>query len=544
MIVAHDIKKKIDSKYQVFDKDNLVLRNISYSDFVILMDRSTDFDLYKKIFEFCGIPTTLFKDENIVNETELSLIKNIIGLIIKIKNNEFDTEFKYYFTSISRSYLNKTDDNDIFNYFVNDSFKESDLYNKCYKISIELDSMSNIDLLDRIIVDFDLYNKLVLIGNVENKINIIDYLYKTLEDLDSIGYGVYELKDYFENIISKDKQIKINMNTSNGDTVKIMTIHKSKGLEYHICYFSGFDKPFNLDDLKSRIIYDNKYGIIVPFDNEGLDNVITKEIIKDNYIKEDISERIRLLYVALTRAKEKMIIVGCFDKDNEYSLEDNGVIDNRIRSNYRSFKDIILSIKSKLNKYFVNINLNNINITHDYNLIKSVNYESNINSTNEVLDIKEFNVEKELVINKHFSKNEKSIIDEKQKEYMELGTRIHELFEFIDFKNPDYDIIDNNDIKYVKNLLNQDILKDISNAIIYKEYEFIFEEDNVNYHGIIDLMIEYDDYINIIDYKLLNTTSEEYVNQLNGYKEYIDKTFGKTVHLYLYSILNNEIVLL
>ena len=70
----------------------------------------------------------------------------------------------------------------------------------------------------------------------------------------------------------------------------------------------------------------------------------------------------------------------------------------------------------------------------------------------------------------------------------------------------------------------------------------MYEEDNVNYHGIIDLMLVYDNHIDIIDYKLMNTTSEEYINQLNGYKGYIEKTFGKSVNLYLYSIVNNEIV--
>ena len=541
-IIANDIKRKIESKYQVFDKDNLLLRNITYSDFVILMDRATDFDLYKKIFEFVGIPTTLYKDENIVNETELSLINNLISLIVKIKKQEFDTDFKYLFSSISRSYLNNSNDNDLFEKYINNDFMNNEIYKKCYEISILLDGLSNTELLDMIVNKFDVFNKFISVGNMENKTVIIDYLYKNFADLDSIGYGVYELKDYFENIISKDKQIKISMNTNSGNTVKIMTIHKSKGLEYHICYFSGFDKPFNLDDLKSKIIFDNKYGIIVPFENEGLDNVITKDIVRNNYIKEDISERIRLLYVAVTRAKEKMIIVGAFDKDNEYRLEENGVIDNRIRNNYRSFKDIMLSIKSRLDKYIVNVDLNNIGLTHDYNLVKTYNYSENIKETNETITTKELNVDNQEVINKHFSKSDKKIISGETKMYMELGTKIHELFEVIDFKNPNYNDLDEKEINYINNFLKQDILCNINDATIYKEYEFIYEEDNVNYHGIIDLMLVYDKHIDIIDYKLMNTTSDEYVNQLNGYKVYIEKEFKKTVNLYLYSIINNEII--
>jgi len=539
-IIAKDIKNKIDSKYQIFDKDSLKLRDIEYKDFVILMDRATNFDLYKKIFEYLGIPTTLYKDENIVNENELYLIKNIIGLIIKIKLNEFDTEFKYLFTSISRSYIKQISDNDILEIFANNSFKDTELYNICYEISKDIDNLSNCELLDRIVNEFDIFNKFISVGNIDNKTMIIDYLYGNFSDLDSIGYGVYELKTYFDNIISKDKQIKINMNTNDANTVKIMTIHKSKGLEYHICYFSGFDKPFNLGDLKDRIIYDNKYGIIIPFNNEGLDDVITKDIVKDNYIKEDISERIRLLYVAVTRAKEKMIIVGNLDNDNNYSLENNGVIDNRIRNKYRSFKDIMLSIKSRLNKYIVDINLEDVYKTHDYNNVKSYNFEDNIEKNNEVVETIKINVEKTKVINKHFSKNNKDIINENIKNNMDFGIYMHELFELVNLKNPEYSDLNENDSNYVKRFLSHNIFNNINNAKVYKEYEFVYEENNIKYHGIIDLMLEYEDYIDIIDYKLMNTTSEEYVSQLNGYKNYIENVFVKKVNLYLYSIINDE----
>ena len=539
-IIAEDIKKKINNKYQVFDNDELILRDINYNDFVILMDRATNFDLYKKIFEYLGIPTTLYKDENIVNENELLLIKNIISLLLKIKNNELeDQEFKYLFTSISRSYLCNMSDNDIFKLFVNNSFKDTDLFSMCKDIVYNIDNMSNVELLNNIVDKFDIYNKFISVGNIENKNTIIDYLFKSFSDLDSIGYGIYALKDYFDNIIEKGKDIKISNTVDTGNTVKIMTIHKSKGLEYHICYFSGFDKPFNLGDLKERIIYDNTYGIITPIENEGLENIITKDIIKSNYIKEDISERIRLLYVALTRAKEKMIIVGNFEDDNSYSLEVNGVIENRIRNKYRSFKDIILSIRSRILKYFVTIDINSINLTHDYNNVKNYNLEKNIEQTNEILKTTEINVEKELVVNKHFSKGNSSIINDTIKNNMDFGTYIHEIFELIDLKNPNYDLIPIDYKKYIEKFLNSDVLSNVKDAKIYKEYEFIYEEDNINYHGIIDLMLEYDNYINIIDYKLMNTESEEYINQLNGYKKYIEKTFNKNVYLYLYSIMNN-----
>ena len=541
-LIAKDIKDKINNKYQIFDKDEKILRDIEYKDFVILMDRTTNFDLYKKIFEYVGIPTTLYKDENIVNENELYLIKNLINLVIKIKNNEYDTSFKYSFTSIARSYLSDYNDDDIFNIFLNNKFKDNEIFIKCNEIVKNIDSMSSQEILENIVDKFDFINKFISVGNIDNKTMIIDYLYKTFGDLDSIGYGIEDVNDYLDNIISKNKQIKINMTDNSGNTVKIMTIHKSKGLEYHICYFSGFDKPFNLSDLKDKIIYDNKYGIITPIDNEGLDDVITKYIVKDNYIKEDISERIRLLYVAVTRAKEKMIIVGNFNTEDTFGVEANGVIDNRIRSKYKSFKDIIISIRSRIPSYIVDIDLNTINLTHEYNNIKSYNISENIEIIEDKINIIENNVEKEEVINKHFSKENLSIVDNITKNNIELGTYLHELFESVDLKNPDYNDLNENDINYVKKLLSNDIMKNINNAKIYKEYEFIYEDSNEKYHGIIDLMLEYNDYIDIIDYKLMNTTSPEYIDPLNGYKNYIENIFDKKANLYLYSIINNEFI--
>ena len=83
---------------------------------------------------------------------------------------------------------------------------------------------------------------------------------------------------------------------------------------------------------------------------------------------------------------------------------------------------------------------------------------------------------------------------------------------------------------------------------LYEEYfndclekEFIYEEDNTTYHGIIDLMLVYKDNIKIIDYKLKNISDEAYLKQLNGYKEYIEKRFNKPAAIYLYSVINNTL---
>ena len=88
-----------------------------------------------------------------------------------------------------------------------------------------------------------------------------------------------------------------------------MTIHKSKGLEFPICYFVGMNKSFNMHDIKEKFILTNNYGLIAPYYENGIGQTIYMDLLKNDYLVDEISEKIRLLYVALTRAKEKIIIV-------------------------------------------------------------------------------------------------------------------------------------------------------------------------------------------------------------------------------------------
>ena len=318
-----------------------------------------------------------------------------------------------------------------------------------------------------------------------------------------------------------------------------MTIHKSKGLEYSICYYSGLYSRFNISDLNDKFIFDNKYGIISPVFDEGIDTTIYKELLKNDYMKEEISEKIRLFYVALTRAKEKMIVLLDNSDEKIYLNKEDNILSDYTREKYRSFKDIIYSIKDILDDDITNINIDDINITKDYNLIKNSNYKKYINKTNEKININEINIINETKEEESFSKKTNNLISKEDKENMNFGTKIHYILETLDFKNPNLDNIEPFIKEKINNLLNQEIIKNISDGKIYKEYEFMYEKDNTIYHGIIDLMIEYDDHIDIIDYKLKNIDDENYKKQLSGYKEYIQSKTNKKVSTYLYSIFDN-----
>ena len=534
--IARDIKDKIDNKYQVFDKSKKILKDITYNDFVILMDRTSSFELYKKIFEYLGIPLTLYKDETLNNSDDIYIIKNIIQLIISINTHNYDTNFKYCFTSVARSFLFEYTDSEILKFFKNNNFKESSIY-KLFS-NIDINSITSYQLLELIIDKTKFYEKIIKVGDIENSLVRIQKLLEMSNNINSYGYDIYSFSEYLNELVDKGYEIKYSLGTDNSNSVKIMTIHKSKGLEYHICYFSGLYKAFNISDLKDSFIYSNKYGIITPFFENGINTTIYKELLKDNYMKEEISEKIRLFYVALTRAKESMIMLLPKSDTLDIHKESNGALDISVRLKYKSFADIMYSVKKYLDNYYKEIDINELNLTKDYLFIKKKDLDIKSNDT--ILNVEELVDNSKEITKESFSKKVKKLIDRSEYDNMEYGTKIHEILEYIDFKN--YKEIDD---KYINdkiiNLLNSDIMKDINNCNIYKELEFIYDIDDKEYHGIIDLMIEHDDYINIVDYKLKNIDSEEYINQLKGYKKYISNKTNKKINMYLYSIMNNEI---
>jgi len=509
-IIANDIRKKIESKYKVFDKDDNKLRDIDYSDIAILMDRATNFDLYKKIFEYLNIPLTIYKDESITDSVDIGIIKNIIKLII---NKDYDLEFKYSFISILRSYLFNLDDNEIFNYFVNNNYNESLLMGLID--SIDYNSLTPKELILKIIDVFGFYEKIITVGDVEKHIVVLDYLMDISSSLTNMGYTIQDFYEYLESVLENGYDITYD-SFKNPNAVKIMTIHASKGLEFNLCYYAGMYAKFNTSDLKERFIFDNNLGIISPYFDNGIRNTIYKDLLKDRYLKDEIAEKIRLLYVALTRAKEKMIIVAPLLE--EYQDIDAMVsVDDRL--NYLSFLDIIMSIKSRLNPYIKNVDLENLDLTHKYNFIKKGNYKDLIKTTDEVLKVEEVKFNNLEIAEKHFSKEIHSLNGWDTINNMKYGRNIHSIFENIDFINPDCSELSNPEKNMVDKFINLGILENVIN--VYKEYEFVYVKDNIKYHGIIDLLLEYDDEFKIVDYKLKNIDDEAYLNQLNGYKDYI-----------------------
>ena len=532
-IIGKDIIDKINHNYKVYDKNENIVRNCKYSDFVILLDKSKDFDLYKKIFEYLGLPLNIVKEESLNKDSDILVIRNLLRLLICIKENRLDTEFIYTYISICRSYLYKLSDEEIYNIYINNSYKETELYKKCLELINSIDTMNISSYLRYVLDEFTYEEKLLTINNIRSYTVRCEYLYNLAKNMEDVGKTIYDFVDYLNEIFENDYDLKFNTNSSNNNSIRIMTIHKSKGLEFPICYFGGFYNRFNLSELREKIIYDNKYGIVLPKVNEYYKDTILKTLIKKNTRLEEISERIRLLYVALTRAREKMIIVlPKLDEELE-TIE----VPSYKKEKYNSFLSIIKSIYSNLMNY-----VREVDVIGDRKY-QNINTASiTIDSSEENIIVNEISVDTNVLEEVHYSKDKLHIITAEEKDVMSFGTKVHEILELIDFNNYNLDLYDID--SYTKNkissFINSDFMKDKINLNMYKEYEFLYYEDNILSHGIIDLLIEDTDRMIIVDYKLKGIDDIEYDKQLNGYRKYIENKTGKKTLCFLYSILDEK----
>ncbi len=532
-MIGEDILHKMKEPFMVFDKDKKILRPIEYKDFVILLDRSRDFDLYKKVFEYLHIPLSVLKDESLKKNDDIYMIRNLFRFLICLKEKRYDEEFRYCFLSVSRSFLFSTKDSDLYEMFVDNRFLDSSLCLRAFEIIPFMDTMNPSQFLLLVMNHFLYDEKLITIGNVQSCQVRIEYLYQMCLQYEKQGKTIYDFVSYLNELLEEDYDLRFHALTDSSNSCQIMTIHKSKGLEFPICYFSSLSSRFNLNELKEKIVFDSHYGIIMPKVEESYKDTFVKKLLKNRTRKEEISERIRLFYVAVTRAKEKMVFV--LPKQDE-GQEVLGIVPYDERESYHSFLDILKSIYSLLLPF---VQERNVSATKDYLNMSQNDFSFSSDCT---ISVNEVSIEKEKMEQKHFSKDQKDDLSESEKDFMKMGILIHQILEEIDFFNyhlDDYDL-DSFWKSKILSFLNSSFIQKYQNGNFYKEYEFLWDKDGVEYHGIMDLVIELDDEIVIVDYKLKDVLEEEYQNQLNGYRSYLERKTGKPVRCYLYSILEEK----
>lgn len=125
--------------------------------------------------------------------------------------------------------------------------------------------------------------------------------------------GLYEFIEYINSLIEEGQSFPATSKRDAPDRVTLMTIHKSKGLEYPVCFLSLCGNKFNNEDAKQNLVLSYPNGIAMRLTDESGFSLITTPmhaLIASKMIKDCVEEEIRVLYVALTRARERLFITG------------------------------------------------------------------------------------------------------------------------------------------------------------------------------------------------------------------------------------------
>ena len=373
--IAYKIKEII-KKDKVMDKDGM-LRSVKYKDIVVLLRgiknkaEILEEELKRNnIPVFCDTSSSIFEGDEV--KLVLSFLKIIdnpyqdiymISIMFSIIGNFTLDEITKIRLYDSTSYVYDT-----LNSILNDEeyvkqegkivekikrflsiIKEYTIYSKKYSIS---------ELLIRLYKDTNIYYQFALEDDAESKKANLNYLIELASTFYSnIGNTLNAYIKYIDNL--KDKQDTSTTSAKiigeNEDVVRLMTIHKSKGLEFPIVILADTSKGYNFSDSrKQRVVFHHKYGIGIDVVNQDLGVTypsLIKQAIRSVIEKETKSEELRLLYVALTRAKEKLFIFATTkDYDKEYSMQTiklkNGKFNETlVASNTSYYKNLLPVIK-------------------------------------------------------------------------------------------------------------------------------------------------------------------------------------------------------
>lgn len=382
--VARKIKELIDDKYQIIDKKT-GRRDIQYKDIAILLRTSSGVaNVYEKEISELEIPVYSDSSSQYLQSVEIETIMSLLRII----NNPMQD---IPLVTVMRSPIGNFTDNELIEIRMAD--RNSSFYEALLKSDLEK-AHRFLALLKELREDEEYMTLDEWIWNIYTKTGYMNYvnlmpngalrvsnlrmLFERAKQYEEASFkGLYNFINFIDKIKFNQEDLKAaKIIGENENVVRIMTIHKSKGLEFPVVILAGMGKQFNFRDLNGKILLDQDLGMgpqYIDSDRYIEFKTLAKKALAIKAKNEAISEEMRILYVALTRAKEKLIIVGRQKDVNKkisekqklleiYSTIDDNKINPYLLQKYKTYLDWLELIYLKegvantKNLFTVNIN--------------------------------------------------------------------------------------------------------------------------------------------------------------------------------------------
>ncbi|MBM0046551.1 UvrD-helicase domain-containing protein [Anaerococcus sp. mt242] len=307
--------------------ENLIEEGYEYKDIAILLRSGAKSYLYENAFKKAGIP--FFNDISKVSfgAVEVTFFINMLKLIANPKDD-------ITLLSVIRSDIYKFSEDDIaairLNSKYNKFYEAFENYDKDDNILVKINDfktafndfsyqLSLMDLYEfgnYIFENSKFYEFLMARDRASDRIANVEAFIDLMSDFEANNdNGLYGFLDYVENLslYQTDNMNPARELSENENLVRIMTIHKSKGLEFPVVILADANKRFNNKHLRESVVFDDDLGIginVADYENKIRLTSLKKDLITEKMTLENKREEMRILYVALTRAINKLIVVG------------------------------------------------------------------------------------------------------------------------------------------------------------------------------------------------------------------------------------------
>ncbi|MCR5691070.1 MAG: helicase-exonuclease AddAB subunit AddA, partial [Eubacterium sp.] len=350
-ILVDYIRELMNPKDPLYVRDGEDYRPLRYSDIAVLM-RSTK-NMGQKVYDALadgGIPSVMERDQGFFDTREIQIMSQMLQVI---DNPRVDLPLAGVLLSPMFSFGEedlvkiRQKDRKCDLYTSLKSYEgEGELGRKIQDFFALLDKLRSkvsyarvADLIQDVYEATDIYNKLAMMRDGAQRQANMDYLMELARAYDATVYhGIHQFVHYIEKIRRLQQEMgEMNISGEEEDVVRIMTIHKSKGLEYPVCIVMGMGRDLKLSS-KGMLVTDSELGLgIKKMDSK-------KSLVKKNFFKnaidlkyhfEGLGEEMRILYVAMTRAKEQLCLIGLVDD------KEGGDVNFMTRYNMKCFADMV-----------------------------------------------------------------------------------------------------------------------------------------------------------------------------------------------------------
>lgn len=329
LAVASKIKALVNT-HQILDKKTGEYRKAGYRDIVVLTRSLKGWtDVFLKVFKQEDIPAYSASREGYFQTREIQMLLDYLRVLDNpLQDIPFVSTLTSPFARISDEELAQIKSEREEKYFYQkvisyvEHGKNDALRKKLGVFVNQYDEFRSLvpymgihTLLFKIMEETGYRNYIAAMPSGEQREANLEMLIEKAVAFESTSYkGLFHFVRYIEQLQKYDVDYgEANIVDEGSDVVRIMSIHKSKGLEFPIVFVVGMNKAFNLQETRNSVVLHSELGAGVDFvdiEKRVKYPSLLKKMIQNEIEKESVAEELRVLYVAMTRAKEKLILSG------------------------------------------------------------------------------------------------------------------------------------------------------------------------------------------------------------------------------------------